>query len=486
MSGKLRIINGCIFFAWIALISLLLYRNYAGTPLEKTQALKEAVDKATYWYDIYHEQQKIGFASTTYEKVGDEIIIRDEREIKVIKDGQDNLLTTRLKCISNSQYSIKSFEFTSHFKDEKGIRATGEVDAGNIFFLLESPEKRKTFTTPTKGKDLYLPATFIPAIIQKKPVPQSVFTVPVLDINSLLVSNTKIEMEELRPVKEGTNVVSLYKFRAGNSVWWSNERGVIIKEENPTGLTLYAVPTQLAQDFTKKLFVDYTKLPFIQANRLLSNPEKLNQLRVKVTGFTLDQKLYKNSMATLENNTLVIKKKEASQVAEMSFQLPYGGDSLRQYLAPDTSVSSDYKPLQDTGVIYARSQKNDAFQFTHYMTSYVFNLIKTEPTFFIADAEHILKSLRGDYAERAILFISYSRAGGLPTRLVGGFVYAHGYFYFHIWPEAWLGQWVPADPTFYQFPADVTHIPLRAGTMKDIISLMADLKDVNIEIMEAL
>jgi hypothetical protein len=486
MSRKLRIINGSIFFAWIALISLLLYRNYEGAPLEKIQALKGAIDKTTYWYDIYHERQKIGFASTTYEKVGDEIIIRDEREIKVIKDGQDNLLTTRLKCISNSQYSIKSFEFTSHFKDKKGIKAAGEVDAGNIIFLLESPEKRKTFTTPTNGKDFYLPTTFLPVLIQEKPVPQSVFIVPVLDINSLLINDVKIVMEEIRPVKIGTNTLSLYKFRAGNSVWWGSEKGILIKEENPTGFTLYSVPAQLAQDYTKKLFADYTKLPFIQSNRLLSNPAKLNQLRVKVTGFTLDQKLYKNSMATLENNTLVIKKKEASQVAEMSFQLPYGGDSLRQYLAPDASVSSDYKPLHDTGVIYARSQKNDAFQFTHYLTSYLFNLIKTEPTFFIADAEHILKSLRGDYAERAILFISYSRAGGLPTRLVGGFVYVHGYFYFQIWPEVWLQQWVPADPALYQFPADVTHIPLREGTMQDLISLIDDLKDVNIEIMEAL
>ena len=486
MSKTWKTINISIFFIWIVLISLLLYRNYTGTPLEKTLALKGAIDKVTYWYDIYHGPQKIGFASTTQEKVGDEIIIKDEREIKVIKDGHDNLLTTSLKCISDSQYSIKSFEYASHFKDEKGIKATGEVDAGNIIFLLESAEKRKTFSTPTNGRDFHLPTTFIPALVQKNPIPNTALTVPILDVNSLSIRDVRVVMEEIKPIKVGINVVSLYKFKAENTTWWSNERGFIIKEENPAGLTHYAVPAQFANDYTEKLFVDYTKLPFIQSNRLLSNPENLTRLKVRIIGFKLDKKLYKNSVATLDNDILVIEKKTVSHISEKSFQLPYRGDAFRQYLSPDTWVSSNYKPLHDTGVIYATKNNKDAFLFAQYLTGYLFNLIRTEPTFFISDAENILKSLRGDYAERTLMFASYSRAGGLPTRLVGGFVYAYGYFYFHIWPEVWLEQWVPADPTFYQFPADVTHIPLREGTMKDIVSLVDDLKNIKLEVLEAL
>lgn len=486
MSRKAKVINGVVFFVWLALILLLLYRNYEGSSLVGEKTLAGAIDKATYWYDIYAGGKKIGFAGTTHEKIGNEIIIKDERESKVIKDGRDNLLTASLKCISDAHYAIKFFEYTSHFKGEKGTKVTGEVEAGKIVFLLESPEKRKAFTIPTNGKDIYLPATFIPALTQGKPVPGSVFTASFLDINSLVVSDARIVMEELRPVKIGTEIRSLYKFRSGNSVWWCNEMGISIKEENPNGLILYSVPSPFAQDYTERLFADYTKLPFIHSNRLLSNPEKLTRLKVQIKGFKLDQKLYKDSLATLENDVLSIQKKEAAQLAEVSFQLPFGGDGFSRYLGPDAWVSSDYKPLHDTGVIYSKANKNDAFLFAQYLTVYLFNLIRTEPTFFITDAEDFLKSLRGDYAERTIMFASYARAAGLPTRLVGGFVYAHGYFYFHTWPEIWLGQWVPADPTFYQFPADVTHIPFREGTMKDIIDLAADLKDVNLEIMEAL
>ena len=84
MAKVFKIINITVFFTWIALISLLLYKNYTGAPIEieEAQALKGYFDKQTYWYDIYAGKKKIGFASTSYEKAGNEIIIKDEREKK--------------------------------------------------------------------------------------------------------------------------------------------------------------------------------------------------------------------------------------------------------------------------------------------------------------------------------------------------------------------------------------------------------------------
>lgn len=83
------------------------------------------------------------------------------------------------------------------------------------------------------------------------------------------------------------------------------------------------------------------------------------------------------------------------------------------------------------------------------------------------------------------MYASFARAAGLPTRLIGGLVYRDGYFYFHTWPEIWFDRWVPVDPTLAQFPADVTHIPLKEGTLKDITSIVNDLKSIHIEILEA-
>jgi hypothetical protein len=145
---------------------------------------------------------------------------------------------------------------------------------------------------------------------------------------------------------------------------------------------------------------------------------------------------------------------------------------------------STYKPLQNTGLIYARSNKNDAFRFARYLMGYVYKLVRTRPLFFLSDSRNFLDSLSGDHLERTVMFATYARAGGLPTRLVGGLKYVNGYFYFHTWPEVWFDQWVPVDPTFVQFPADVTHIPLKGGTLEDITSIIHDLKSITIEILE--
>ncbi len=486
MPKKMKIINLAVFCIWIALLSLLLYRQQTGSLLEKPAEGKAGIEKAVYWYDIYAGIKKIGFANTTLEKVGDEFIIRHEREMKVFKDGKEDVLSDRMKCLSDPSFSIKSFEYTSHFKGEKGIKVTGEVDSGEIIFFLESAEKRKTHKTPTKGRDFYLPVTFVSALVQRNPVPGSVYAIPVLDFNSLTIKDVKVSLEEVRPVKTGINIRSLYKFKAGNAVWWSNEQGIIVKEESPAGFTLYSQVESFAKDPSDRMLFDYTLLPFIKAGRLIQNSEGLNKLKVRIKGFPLDPKIYENSVVMLKNDVLEIEKRDAEYVRRKTYALPYTGNISPEYLNPDEWVLSDREPLQNTGRIYAGARGNDAYRLADYLTGYVFNLVRTRPMFVLSDSMSFLKSLSGDYLERAVMFATYTRAAGLPVRLTGGLVYLNGYFYFHTWPEAWFDGWVPVDPTLLQFPADVTHIPLKEGTLKDIISIVDDLKNIEIEILEAL
>ena len=488
MAKVFKIINITVFFTWIALISLLLYKNYTGAPIEieEAQALKGYFDKQTYWYDIYAGKKKIGFASTSYEKAGNEIIIKDEREIKVIRNGKEDILTQKLKCLSDLSYSIKSFEYVSHFKDEKGIKASAEIDDEDIIFFLESADKRKVFKTPIKGKGFYLPTTLIPALVQKRPATGSAFTVPMLDFTNLSINNIRVVLDEIKPIKAGANVLSLYKFKAGNIIWWGSEKGIVVKEENPAGMTLYSQTERIAKDPSDKIIFDYTALPVLKSDVLIPNPEKLGLLKIKITGFALDPQIYVDNVARLKNNVLTIKKEDAAQLKENTYPLPYKENRLQEYTTPDKWVRSDYEPLQNTGRIYARSNNNDAFQFAKYLTGYLFQLIKSTPIFVLSDSENILKNLSGDYLERSIMFASYSRAGGLPTRVAIGLVYINGYFYFHTWPEVWLNKWIPVDPTLAQFPADVTHIPLRIGALEDTASIANDLRSVTIEVLEAL
>lgn len=484
MSRTLKAINLSAFSIWIVLISLLLYRNYTGQPLERAHFVQAYIDESTYWYEIYADSERIGSSRINYKKVLDEIIVTDVRETKVIRNGRESILAETSRCVCDLEYSIKSFEYSSHIKGEEGLKATGTVDSDEILFLLESAGKRKTFRTPTGGKNFYLPATLVPALVGKLPSAGTAFLVPLMDFSDLSLKEMRVVLEEIRPLKIGTEIHSLYKFSAGTAAWWSNERGVLVKEAAPRGITRYSQMEKLARTATDKQLFDYTELPFIKASKPL-NTEEITRLTVRIGGLKLDPELYSNSTVSVEGNVVTLRKRDTQDVKKKTYTLPYSEGGLDRYLAPDKWVSSDYKPLRDTGIIYARNAGGDAFLFTQYLTSYLYNLIKTRPMFTLQSGEELLTTLTGDYLERTIMFPSYARAAGLPTRLVGGLVYVNGYFYFHTWPEVWFSEWIPVDPTLFQFPADITHIPLREGTIRDIILLRDDLKSVTVEVLEA-
>ena len=292
--------------------------------------------------------------------------------------------------------------------------------------------------------------------------------------------------EEIRPAKAGTTVHSLYKFKAGNTIWWAGERGIIIKEATPSGATLYNQVESIAKDPSDRILVDYTSLPFFKAEKIIPDPEKLKMLKVRITGVRLQPMLYENSMISYKNDTLTIGKETPEEIKKRSYTLPYKDIALRHYLEADEWIRSDDKNVEGNALNMATIEKNDAFRMARYLNSELYFTVKVMPFFVLQNSLDIFASHLGDDRERTVMLASFARACGLPTRLIGGFVYKDGYFYFHTWPEVWFDKWVPVDPTFAQFPADVTHIPLKEGTLKDITSIVNDLKSIHIEILEAL
>ncbi|MDE0684254.1 MAG: carboxypeptidase regulatory-like domain-containing protein [Candidatus Poribacteria bacterium] len=77
-----------------------------------------------------------------------------------------------------------------------------------------------------------------------------------------------------------------------------------------------------------------------------------------------------------------------------------------------------------------------------------------------------LESLSGDCTEHTVLFIALARAAGIPARICSGIAFAKDAFYYHFWPEVYVGRWVQMDPTFGQTIADANHIQLGGSTME--------------------
>ena len=78
----------------------------------------------------------------------------------------------------------------------------------------------------------------------------------------------------------------------------------------------------------------------------------------------------------------------------------------------------------------------------------------------------VLETLSGDCTEHTVLFIALARAAGIPARICSGIAFAKDAFYYHFWPEVYVGRWVQMDPTLGQNIADANHIQLGGSTLE--------------------
>ena len=83
-----------------------------------------------------------------------------------------------------------------------------------------------------------------------------------------------------------------------------------------------------------------------------------------------------------------------------------------------------------------------------------------------APAVATLESKAGDCTEHSVLLSALLRARGIPTRLIDGVIIDGTHAGYHEWVEAYLdGEgFVPADPTFGQFPAGPERLKLAEGS----------------------
>lgn len=83
-----------------------------------------------------------------------------------------------------------------------------------------------------------------------------------------------------------------------------------------------------------------------------------------------------------------------------------------------------------------------------------------------APALATLLSRAGDCTEHSVLYSALARALGIPTRLVDGVVVDGGRAGYHEWVEVQIDDegFVPADPTFGEFPASPARLKLAEGS----------------------
>jgi hypothetical protein len=171
------------------------------------------------------------------------------------------------------------------------------------------------------------------------------------------------------------------------------------------------------------------------------------------------------------------------------FQLPSQDRAMQPWLRSTAFVQADDPSMVRTAGTILGDQLQ-ASQAAVLLESWVYRTLEKVPVAGVPSATEVLASKRGDCNEHTTLYTALARSVGLPTRLAAGIVYsesifADGAFYYHAWPEVWLGdRWLAVDPTFGQAPADATHLKLVEGELDKQTELMGVIGRLRLSVVE--
>ena len=154
-----------------------------------------------------------------------------------------------------------------------------------------------------------------------------------------------------------------------------------------------------------------------------------------------------------------------SIVAEDCLNLPIQ-NTEDEFLTASAYIQADHPDIQAKAAEILEDEVN-SWDAAEKLCRWVYTSIEEkEMSGGFASSLTALQSLSGDCTEHTVLFIALARAAGIPARICSGIVFAKDAFYYHFWPEVYVGQWVQMDPTLGQVIADANHIQLGGSTLE--------------------
>jgi transglutaminase-like putative cysteine protease len=160
-------------------------------------------------------------------------------------------------------------------------------------------------------------------------------------------------------------------------------------------------------------------------------------------------------------------------------------DDPVQYLSGDALVQVGH-PNIEAAVKDILNGDEDSWALAMHLYSWVYENIDKKIVLSFPSALEVLESREGDCNEHTVLYTALARTAKLPTRIAIGVVWSEalGGFYYHAWPEVYVGGWVPVDPTLGQPIADATHIKLLNGNIESWPRLVPYLGQLQVEITD--
>jgi transglutaminase-like putative cysteine protease len=255
---------------------------------------------------------------------------------------------------------------------------------------------------------------------------------------------------------------------------WIDAQGHIVRVTGPVGLTMERTEYEIAfQNFrhrdVNRLVRGSTAAPgpgaVIATTTLAAGasfPKTTRaEYRAVLTGVDLSALELTGGRQERARDTLIVRRETAAALAA-AYRLPARDSGVTPWLAAQPLIQSADTRIRTEAHEIVGSEA-DPTRAAERLTHWVATHVRKEAMVDLPNAVRVLAQRRGDCNELTVLYVALARAVGLPARPVAGLLDVGGRFYYHAWPEVYLGTWVAVDPMLDQFPADAAHLRFMVG-----------------------
>ncbi len=436
------------------------------------------------WMGLFQSGQHVGYSVSSEAPTADGgRLFQQKMVFKLASMGEVQQILTAGTALTDPEGRVRRFDFV--LSAPTRIAGAGEWKDGKIvldlvqsgtttrleFAVPEPPVIGQTFGTVVRGRTL---------------TPGTSWEVPYFDPIQQLNTSARVSVEapELLP--------------NGDTAYWLRTRvsgfetrrlvgsdGAVLREEGGMGLSAVRMPRGEAIAIDAADPPDLVGLSAVPAE---GPPPRGSRSVFEISGIELDRVPSEPPLQTRDGATVVI---DVPLDEQLVAGLPIEG-------AGDTEASLSLPATHPE--IVARADAlvagaTDRLAAVRAIHAFVASYVQKVPTIGIPNGLEVLRSGRGDCNEHTALFVSLTRAAGIPSRIAAGLVYNASLgdaFYYHAWPEVRLGPtdssgqpgWVPVDPTLRQFPADASHLKLVTGDLDRQVEIMGVMGRIRVKVVE--
>ena len=506
-----RRLAAMILGAWIVTLGWLVKREvFAPTGARLAEAALRVPPGAVY-YRLAVAERQVGFASSTIDTSGTAIRVTDVLVLQIPTLG--TLRHTAAMTRATLSRTLRFERLDAKFAGDIGRFAARGLMTGDtvLTFSMASGIDSETTRVPVVrpivlssilplrlafGSELKVGKVYASTVFDPMLLAQRAVDVTVVAESTLVVPDSAgFDSTTMTWVAIHFDTVRAFRIeeRSGGSptTAWIDAQGHILRAANTAGFTMDRTAFELA-------YVNFRHRDTARVARASAHPglgdvvptttlvarapplsrrDTLSQLRIRLSGAAPAGPDFTTGRQRLAGDTLLVRRQGGADLAA-GYRLPSRDPGVASFLGPAPRIERDDAGIQTQARLIVGGE-DDPARAARLIHDWVASHVEAAVDSGAPGAVRVLETRRGDCNERTVLYVALARAVGLPARAVAGLLYQSGRFYYHAWPEVYLGDWVAVDPTLDQFPADAAHVRFVVGGLArqaELVRLIGSLK----------